>query len=200
MTRESTPADSGSAISGNRAGRNPGRSVKERAVHEARQLVIMFAYLFVLFGLFSIHESIVLEQHHISFAYYGFALVNALVLAKVMLVAEDLHLGRRFEDRPLIYPVVFKSILFAVLFICFHIVENVIVGLWRGQPILGSIPELGGGGIKGVFSVGIILSFALVPFFAFRELSRVLGSDALQKLLFRRGSVRVAIDLDSRGR
>jgi hypothetical protein len=195
MTRRSTHDGNDSAISSNRAGKKPGRSVKARAVHEVGQLAIMFLYLFVLFGLFSIHESIVLEQHHIGFTYYGFALVNALVLAKVMLVAEDLHLGRRFEDSPLIYPVVFKSILFAVLFICFHVVEHVIVGLWRGQPILGSIPELGGGGIKGVFSVGIILSFALIPFFAFRELSRVLGSDVLQKLLFRRGSVRVAIDL-----
>ena len=82
-----------------------GHRVKERLVHEVRQFLFMFLYLYVLFGLFAIHEAVVLEQHHIAYAYYGFALVNALVLAKVMLVAEDLHLGRRFENRPLIYPV-----------------------------------------------------------------------------------------------
>lgn len=198
MIRKSTHAGDAAAVPGKAAGKK--RGMKERAVHEVRQLLIMFVYLFVMFGLFSVYESIVLEQHHVSFTFYGFALVNALVLAKVMAVAEDLHLGRHFEGSPLIYSVVIKSVLFAVLFICFHVLEHVIVGLWRGQPILGSIPELGGGGILGVFSVGIILAFALIPFFAFTELGRALGADALKELLFRRGSVRVVIDPTPRGK
>jgi len=110
-----------------------GRRVKERLVHEVRQFLFMFLYLYVLFGLFAIHEAVVLEQRHITYAYYGFALVNALVLAKVMLVAEDLHLGRRFENRPLIYPVLIKSLLFAVVFICFRVVEDLLVGWWGEQ-------------------------------------------------------------------
>ena len=37
-------------------------------------------------------------EHHISFAPHGLALINSLALAKVMLVAEELHLGDRFRD------------------------------------------------------------------------------------------------------
>ena len=97
----------GDAVANNRAGGNRGHRLKERAIHEVVQFLIMFLYLFVLFGLFSIHESIILEQHNLDFTRYGFALVNGLILAKVMLVAEDLRLGRRFKGSPLIYPVLF---------------------------------------------------------------------------------------------
>jgi hypothetical protein len=169
--------------------------VKQKVVHEVRELVFIFLYLFVWFGLFTIHESIVLEQHHIGFTPYGFAAVNALVLAKVMLVAQDLHLGHRFEDRPLIYPVLLKSLLFAIVFICFHVVEHVIVGLWYGKGILQSMPGFGGGGIDGVIMVGVLMSVALIPFFAFTEISRVFGPAALQALIFKRGRKDFVVEL-----
>jgi hypothetical protein len=187
MTRDRKLAGNDGAPVEKRADGKHHHNMKEKVVHEIRQLVFMFLYLFVWFGLFTIHESIVLGQHHISYAPYGFAAVNALILAKVMLVAEDLHLGHRFEDRPLIYPVLFKSLLFAIVFICFHVVEHVIVGLWYGKAILQSMPGFGGGGIEGVFLVGVLMSVALIPFFAFTEISRVLGLAALQSLIFKRG-------------
>jgi hypothetical protein len=170
-------------------------NVKSKVVHEVKQLVFMFLYLFVWFGLFTIHESIVLEQHHIGFTPYGFAAVNALILAKVMLVAEDLHLGHRFEDRPLIYPVLLKSLLFAIVFICFHVVEHVIVGLWSGKAVLQSMPGFGGGGIDGLIMVGVLMSVALIPFFAFTEISRVFGPAALQTLIFKRGRKDFIVEL-----
>jgi hypothetical protein len=177
------------------ADRNRRRGLKERAVHEVRELVFIFLYLFVWFGLFTIHESIVLEQHHIGFTPYGLAAVNALILAKVMLVAQDLHLGHRFEDRPLVYPVLLKSLLFAIVFICFHVVEHVIVGLWYGKGILQSMPGFGGGGIDGVIMVGVLMSVALIPFFAFTEISRFFGLAALQSLIFKRGPNEFVVEL-----
>ena len=54
--------------------------------------------------LFALHESIVLAKHEIDYRGYGMALVNAWVLAKVMLVADDLNLGSRwFENRRCAY-------------------------------------------------------------------------------------------------
>jgi hypothetical protein len=174
--------------------------VKERVAHEVRLFFFIFLYLFIMIGLFTIYERIVLAQHQIRYAHYGFALVNALVLAKVMLIAEDLHLGRRFENRPLIYPVLVKSVLFAVVFICFHVVEDVLMGLWDGKSFRASIPGLGGGGIAGYLSIGLIMSFALIPFFAFTEVSRVLGPGVLQALLLKHRPADVAVELKLRAR
>ena len=58
------------------------------------------------------------RRRGISFSAQGFAFFNALVLAKVMLVAEDLDLGRWLQRRPLIYPILHESLLLTVLFIC----------------------------------------------------------------------------------
>ena len=162
------------------------RSLKERAVHEVKRLAAMFVYLFVLLGLFQIHEYIVLARHQLPYERWGFALINAWVLAKVMLVAEDLHLGRGLEDRPLIYSVLFKSTLFAGVFICVLIVEHVIVGVWRGTTIAESIPSIGGGGVIGMAAVAFMTSVALIPYFAFKEVGRMIGEDELRSLILTR--------------
>ena len=48
----------------------------------------MFLYLWVLFGLFVLNERIILGQRGISLPLQGFAVLNALILAKVMLIAD----------------------------------------------------------------------------------------------------------------
>ena len=57
----------------------------------------------------------------------------------------------------------------------FDVVEEVIVGVFKGKTIGESIPVIGGGTPSGVFFVGIILAVALIPFFAFREVGRAIG-------------------------
>lgn len=171
--------------------KNHKRSLKEIALDETKKLFVIFVYLFVLFGLLSLYEWIILAKHQISYRPYGFALINALVLAKVMLVAEDLNMGGRFfKNRPLVYPILFKSIVFAIVLICFHIVEHVIVGVWDGRTIVQSIPGFGGDGLKGILSVGMIMFVALIPFFAFKEIGRVIGEHELHSLIFKRGARR----------
>ena len=65
----------------------------------------MFLYLWAMFALFALHEKIVLREVGASLPSQGFAFVNALVLAKVMLIAEDLNLGNWLQGRPLIFPI-----------------------------------------------------------------------------------------------
>src|SRR6516164_8566010 len=79
MRRDPAPIVTGDTVPDSRAQDARGRRLKERAVHEARRFVFIFLYLFILFGLFTIHEAIILEQHHIDYTYAGFALVNALI-------------------------------------------------------------------------------------------------------------------------
>ena len=161
--------------------------LKERGLHEAKRFVAMFIYLFILFGLLEVHKSVVLAQNEIDYMAHGVALINALVLAKVMLVAEDLKIGRRFENKPLAIPVLYKSIVFAVVFIGFHIVEHVLIGLFHGKALWESVPGIGGG-LTGMLSVALIATFALIPYFAFGEVGRVIGEAKLRSLLFTRGA------------
>ncbi|HKI14943.1 MAG TPA: hypothetical protein VKA12_08045, partial [Roseiarcus sp.] len=149
----------------------PAPGLKAMAAEEARKFVVLFLYLWVLFGVFVLNQSIVLREQGIGFTAQGFAVVNALVLAKVMLLFEHFDPGRWLRRRPLIYPILYEALLLTILFILVHILEKVIEGLFRGKTIVASLPSIGGGGLAGLLSAAVIMFVALVPFFGFRNLS-----------------------------
>ena len=159
---------------------------KRRAIAEGRRFLTMFLYLWVILALFALHERIVLRELGTSLPSQGFAFVNALVLAKVMLIGEDLDLGGWLRDRPLIYPILHESLMFAILFVAVHILEGIVVGWFHGETISASVPVIGGGGVAGLVCVAVIMFVSLIPFFAFRDLDRELGRDRLRELLFSR--------------
>ena len=161
--------------------------LKAKALHEFGRFATMFAYLWVMFFLLQLHQYVILAQRHIPFEQYGVGLINALVLAKVMLVADDLRLGEWRGQRPLIYPVLLRSILFAVVFIIFDIIEKMVVGVLHGRAVADSIETFGGGGILGAILVAIIVAIALIPFFGFVELSRLMDPGELSRIFFLRG-------------
>ena len=160
------------------------RDLKERVFEEVKRFIVIFLYLWVVFALLSLHKSLVLTQRHLDYEEHTFAIINALVFAKVLLVAEDLHLGERFENKPLIYPILHKSFVFTIVLICFHILESVVVGLWHGNTIAESIPPILGWNPKGLLGVGVMCFIVLLPFFGFREVARVMGGREMQRLLF----------------
>lgn len=158
------------------------RSIPARLLEEIRQFLVLFLYLWVLFGVFTLHERIILHQRHLDVVWDGFAFVNALVLGKVMLVAEDINFGRWLPRRPLLLPIVLDALILAALFILFHFVEAAIVSYFKG-PSAEAHGPLGGGGIGGLLSVAAILFISLIPFFAFSHVSRELGPGRLKAML-----------------
>jgi hypothetical protein len=165
------------------------RHLRERAYDEFKRFIVIFLYLWVVFGLLSIHKSLVLSQRHLDYPEHAFAIINAFIFAKVLLIGEHFHLGTRFNHKPLIYPILHKCFLFTVVLICFHIAESVLVGLWHGNTLTDSLPPIVGSGLKGILSVGVMCFVVLLPFFAFREIGRVVGRMELSALIFtRKGS------------
>jgi hypothetical protein len=156
---------------------------RARLLEELKSFLFIFAYLWLVFLVFLAHEWTVLASHQIGFRFYGLAVVNALVLSKIMLIAEGLHFADRLKDKPLIYPIAFKSIAFSVLLVVAYIVEEIAVGLFRGKTMAESFPEIGGGGVVGVLTTGAIMCVALVPFFSFREIARVVGEAEFRTLM-----------------
>jgi hypothetical protein len=161
--------------------------VKQRGLEEGKRFFWIFLYLWAFLGLFSVHKSLVLNEQHL-FYHQGFAFINAWLLAKVMLTAEIFHLGDSLSHKPLIYPIVFKSAVFAIILLSFYILEEILLGVWHGKTIIGSIPAVGGGSLKGILVVGFITCIVLMPFFALREFGRDIGENKLYELFFVRRS------------
>jgi hypothetical protein len=165
------------------------KSLTERAVSELEKYAVISAYLWVLFALFSLHKREVLQEHAISVWQQSFAIVNALIFGKVILIAEALGFGKRLERRALIWSVLGKSLIFAILFVAFHIVEEAIRAWFKSQPLSAAFADLGGT-LSGLLTYAAIFFVALIPLFAFQEAARVLGSGALWNLFFRAGEKR----------
>jgi hypothetical protein len=166
----------------------PGKAhqLKRKAIEETKRFLFITAYLWALFSVFEMHRAMVLRQQHILVSYrVGFALINAFILAKVILIAEALRVGRGFQEKPLVKSVLFKSALFAVILVFFNIVEDITVGLFRGKTIGQSLPEFAGGGVSGELLVGILVFVVLIPFFAYTELRRAVGDEEFHNLMFR---------------
>ena len=158
-------------------------ALKAKAAEEFRRFLILFLYLWVLFGVFVLNQDIVLREQGVSFTMQGFAFINALVFAKVMMVFEMFDPGGWLRRRPLIYAILYETLLLTVLFIVVHILEKVIEGLIHGKTVMESLPSIGGGGLAGLISAAVIMFVALVPFFGLRNLNMTIGEGRLRAML-----------------
>jgi hypothetical protein len=162
---------------------------KEVAVDEFRRFLIAFLYIYILLGVFVLHEEIALRTHGsmsqaIPFAPHGFAIINALVLGKVALVVENLRLAQRIKPKPLIWPILLEALVLAVLFIAMHYVEHLIGGWIHGESLAKSVPMVGGGGAWGVFFATFGFFVAMIPFCGFRQITLAIGWPRMRALLF----------------
>ena len=157
---------------------------KQRLYHEIISFIGIAVYLFLLFGVFALHEAVVSAKDGIEYHFYGFAIINAIVLGKVILVAEDLRFAEWFREQRPIYAILAKSVAFTILLLIFDIVEEVVVGKFKGKTIGESFPHIGDGSLRAFLFVIIIFTIALIPFFSFREIGRVFGERELRALFF----------------
>lgn len=159
-------------------------TLKERALEELRVFWMIALYLWVFLGAFMTYRVLILAETGVWYLHAGVAFVEALIVAKVVLLGNMMSFTRRYEHRALYLSVAYKSALFGVLVVVFAIVEHLVEGLVKGKGLTG--------GLRDMFSVGgyelaarvLMLVVAFVPFFAFWELGRVLGMKRLAKIFF----------------
>ena len=111
------------------------KSLTAKAADEFRRFLVLFFYLWILFGVFVLNQGVVLREHGFDFTLQGFAFINALVFAKVMMLFEVFDPGRWLRKRPLIYPILYETLLLTVLFLVAHVLEKTLEGLLRGKTI-----------------------------------------------------------------
>ena len=162
MTQNSTDVGAGAAPGPNT---HASKSLTAKAADEFRRFLVLFFYLWILFGVFVLNQGAVLREHGFDFTLQGFAFINALVFAKVMMLFEIFDPGRWLRKRPLIYPILYETLVLTVLFLVAHVLEKTLEGVLRGKTMAESLPLIGGGGLLGLLSATAILFVALIPFF-----------------------------------
>jgi hypothetical protein len=160
-------------------------SLKEKAAEELKRYWAIFIYLAVVFGSFTIYRRLIMSESGVDYLHYGFAVVKALILAKIILIGEALRLGRRFEHPPLIIAALYKSLVFGLFFALFAVLEHTIEGLVHHEGWTQIAQSFFAAGWNEILARTIMVIVAFVPFFAFLETDRVLGEGKLFGLFFR---------------
>ena len=167
--------------------RNPSTaSVGKRAADELKEFAVVAGYLCVCFTAILYLKASILKAEGIAFAPFGFAVIKALICAKFVSLGHMFHAGERFKSLPLIWPTLYKSLVFLFLLLGLNALEEVVAGQMRHRTIADSLAEFGGGTADQLIATSIVGLLILIPFFAFRTLGEVVGEANLVSIFFQR--------------
>ena len=158
--------------------------LKERAIEEFKLFWVIALYLWIFLGSFTVYRRLVIAETGVAYLHYGIALIEALIIAKVILIGKMFGFSRRFEDKPLIVPVLYKSVLFGALVLLFGIVERLVEGWIHHEGFFGGLHSISDLGAYELGARVLMLIVAFVPFFAFWEIGRLLGTQKIAALFF----------------
>jgi hypothetical protein len=162
--------------------------LKAKLTHELVEYVINIVWLTLVFASFTIYRRLVLAAYDITYTHYWVALIEAVILGKVIMIGSIFRIGRGLEDRPLIFPTVYKTAVFTAFCAVFKVVEFGVKGLVTGPGFMGGIDLLLARDSHELVANSLMVFVAFVPFFGVKELGRVLGEKTIRTLFFRRRS------------
>ena len=87
---------------------------KRKIVDEMVEYYLNFVYLAFFLVAFAWYRRLILAEYDILYLNYWAPLVEAAVLAKVIMVGDMVRLGRGLERQPLLVPTLFRTVLFSV--------------------------------------------------------------------------------------
>ena len=119
---------------------------KEKIFHEMVEYWINVSYLTLVFAAFTQYRRFLLAAHDITYTNYWVAVIEALILAKVIMIGDAVRLGRGLEHKPLIFPTLYKTVVFTLFVGVFTVLEHAIKGLWTGTGFMGGIADFLGKG------------------------------------------------------
>ena len=172
------------------------RSLEQKIAHEVIEYWINFVYLAFFLVAFTWYRRLILAEYNVEYTNYWFPLIEAAVLAKVIMIGDILHLGRRLDQKPLILPTLYRTFVFSLWIALFSVLEATVRGLLHRQGFTGGLEELANKDWHEWLAGCVVAFAAFIPFFAFKELELVLGENKLRPLFWKR---RTQVGDSSRG-
>ena len=140
-------------------------------------------FFFVAFNVVALTNKLMLEQYGITL--YGFvnATVGALIVAKAALMADHSKFINKYPHKPLIYNVVWKTIIYGLAALAVQAIEEISPLWWKYQSVRITVERSWDSIIWPHFwAVHIWLVFLLSLYVSFRELARVIGEKKFLQL------------------
>jgi hypothetical protein len=146
-----------------------------------------FIFFFVAFNFVNQTTRLMVGAEHVPVFSIVFLAVAAGVLAKVLLVVDHAPFVDLFHGRPLIYGIVWKSVLYSAGVFTVRFLEHLIEFAKDEGGLPSGFRRMRAEFAWNVFFAGQAWYAALfVVFVTVRELARAVGSDRVRKLVFGR--------------
>jgi hypothetical protein len=154
---------------------------KQKAKHELKEMLVLSGYLAFFFCALTTYKMFLLSQYEIDEWSYGFALLNALVITKVIMIGQYAKVGRKHEGNSVFISAIWKSFIYGLLVFAFHIVEEIIKRLIHGADVAKASRQVR---IEELGANAVVVFATFIPLFIFLELRRVMGDEAFISLFF----------------
>jgi hypothetical protein len=154
--------------------------------HELLELAGPTLFFFVAFNILAFTKNLFLEDYHISFSgFFVTACIGALLVGKVVLLADEIPFINRFPKKPLIYNIIWKTMVYSLAALAVQSLEEFIPHLWHHQrPALALAGMWEGVHWPHFWAVHILLCYFLLIYVSFRELARTFGEAQFFHLFF----------------
>lgn len=158
---------------------SPNSTRKEKVRHELMEMLVLFLYLGLFFCALTTYDMLLLREYHVESWDYAFAIINALVITKVIMIGEYAKVGKRLEDKALFVSAVWKAFIFALLVFAFQVVEDVVKQLIHGSSMADASHQI---------HFGRLASRSIVVFCAFIPLFALMGDEEFKNFVLRSGA------------
>lgn len=163
------------------------KNLKDSLTHELKLFGIYALFFALFFTAFAIFRYLTVKESDAEITYrFGFNIIESLILAKIVLLGQHFHLGERFNERSLIIPTLYKTMIFSLFVLIFAILEEFAVGFLKGKSFEAIKQKFFETGIDDILGKVLLMAFVLMCYFAILETARVLGEKKLFNLFFRR--------------
>jgi hypothetical protein len=154
---------------------------------EIQELIPPTIFFFIAFNLLAFTNALNLKQYGISLSTFAIATLGALVVGKVVLITDKLPFINQFPDKPLIYNVVWKTIIYALAAFLIRYLERLIHFLFQYGSLSSANRHLFEEVVWPHFwAIQIWLLVLLFLYCGLRELIRVVGRHTVVEMFFGR--------------
>ena len=142
-------------------------------------------YFFVALHIVAFVRVLMLEKTGIAPSSSISIAVAALILGKAVLIADMLPMINRFPNRPLIYNVAWKTVIYWLISVAIHYVER-LIEFWRHAGSFGAANQKLLAEIvwPHFWAIQIILFVLIAMYCTVHELVRVIGKEKVMRIFF----------------
>jgi hypothetical protein len=144
-----------------------------------------FIFFLVMFHIMMITRALVLKQYGISAPASAVAVIGALIVAKVILIANRIPFLNIYPKKPLIWNVLLKAVVFSAITFVFLIVEGILQEARRQGGLVAGFEHFGANVVWPAFWARDIWINVLILFYcAAMELAHVVGAKKMSEIFF----------------